>query len=135
MSKSKVTPIVFFKSYAANGELKSIIQYKNLDKENKKCLIPRWVLVLSISWCLFISLILIAALAAVYFAQRPALYKESCVSRSCVKDLNLKCINKTCLCETGYIYIDKCTLKKSYLEQCHLTEICKDNRFREGIYL
>jgi hypothetical protein len=129
MSNSKIEPIVILENYRPDGELKSVLQYVKPDKDKKKCLIPRWALVLSISGFLFISLILLAALFGVYFAPRQAMYQESCESRSCVKDLNLKCINKTCLCETGYIYIGKCTLKKNYLEKCHLDAICKDNKY------
>ena len=77
--------------------------------------------------CALIFLTLIAALAIVYLAPRNALYQESCSRRSCVKNLSLKCINETCICETGYIYIGKCILKRGYNEKCHLKIICKDN--------
>ena len=71
---------------------------------------------------------LIAALVAVYFAPRAGLYQESCATRSCLKILNLKCINGTCLCDSDYVYIDKCVLKKNYFEKCHLTSACRDNK-------
>ena len=83
-------------------------------------------------------LFLLAALFAVYLVPiRDAFHEESCTKRQCRKDLNLKCINKTCLCEPGYIYIDKCVLKKGYMEQClTLTKYCQDNKnlvCRDGV--
>ena len=73
-------------------------------------------------------LLLIAALAGVYFAPRKALFQESCAIRSCLNSLNLKCINNTCTCLGGYIYTNKCILKSKYLEKCHSTTYCEDNK-------
>jgi hypothetical protein len=127
MTIPKKKPEIIYENYRVDGDLKSAVILIDKDVDKSKCLIPKWALVLCIIGCCFILAVLIAALAAVYFAQRPGLYKESCLMRSCVGNLSLKCINNTCLCNTGYIYIDKCTLKKDYMEKCHLTSYCKDN--------
>lgn len=123
----KNEPILVQENYRENGELKSIYQY--IDKDPRKtCLIPRWAVFLSSSIGCCILLALIAALAVVYFWWRPSLHQESCLNgRNCIKGLDLKCINGTCLCDTGYFYSNKCTLKKNYMEQCHQTSQCKDN--------
>ena len=115
-----------YENYLWNGDLKSLVILT--DKKSKKYLMPKWAVVLSSLACCFILISLGAALFAVYYAQRPALYLENCEKRSCIKGFNLKCINNTCLCDTGYIYIDKCSLKKDYTEKCHKTSYCKDNK-------
>jgi hypothetical protein len=124
MAKNK--PVVFLKKYDQNNKLKSIFQYIEKDEKHGKCLVPKWLVGLSCIGSAFI-VILLAASLLLFTSPRHSLYQESCEKNSCVKDLNLKCINKTCLCETGYIYIDKCILKKNYLEKCHTTAVCKDD--------
>jgi hypothetical protein len=114
-----------FTSYI--GEHRFIIKQSDDDDEKSKCLVPIWAVILGISCCIFILILLSASLSVVYFAPRPGLYQESCSTRSCVKGLSLKCIDGTCSCDTGYIYIGKCTLKKEYMEKCHLTSYCKDS--------
>ena len=123
---TKNEPVIHYKRYDKNNKLKSIIQYIEKDEKHDKCLVPKWLIGLSAIGTIFISILLAASLI-LFFSPRHSLYKESCEKKTCVKDLELKCINKTCLCETGYIYIDKCTLKKNYQEKCHISAICKDN--------
>lgn len=129
MILEKNVPLTLVENCNANGEVKTKVEVIQKE-ENNRCMskIPRWVVALAISGACFILLALLAALFAVYFAPRAALYQENCEKRSCVKDFGLKCINKTCLCDTGYVYINKCVLKKNYLEKCHLTIECKDNQ-------
>jgi hypothetical protein len=120
--------VTFLENYRANGELRSVLKLIYYDDvDNKKCFIRRGLLILSMIGFCIIGIILIALIAAVCFASRKALYQENCATRSCVSNLNLKCINNTCNCDSGYLYIDKCTLKKKYLENCHLTSYCEDN--------
>ena len=126
MVKTKKEPIVYYKNYDENGELKSVVQYIDKDLKHDECLVPKWLIGLWCIGCLFVSILLAASLI-LFFSPRKAFYQENCEKRACLKDLNLKCINKTCLCESGYIYIDKCILKKNYQEKCHITTICKDN--------
>jgi hypothetical protein len=122
---AKVKPVICYIKYDKNNNLKSIIQYIEKDEKHDKYLLPKWLIGLSAIGSVFIAIFLGASLA-LFFSPRHSLYQESCEGKSCVKDLNLRCINKTCLCETGYIYIDKCTLKKNYQEKCHITTFCKD---------
>jgi hypothetical protein len=123
----KKNPILFQENFRGNGELKSIYQYIDNKKDKNKFLIPKWCFITGTICCASILITLIASLAVVYYAPRAGLHEESCLRRSCLKSLSLKCINSTCVCDTGYIYIDKCILKKNYLEKCHLTSYCKDN--------
>jgi hypothetical protein len=128
MSRKKFAPIILFESFDQNGELKSVIQYVNRkDETSKYCLIPKWCMGLASLFCAFILLILFSAIFIVSTASRPGLYKESCVGRSCVKDFGLVCKNYTCDCPTGYLYIDKCTYKKTFLEKCNGNQYCLDN--------
>jgi hypothetical protein len=123
MAKNK--PVIFYVNFDENNKLKSIIQYiENIEKHDK-CLVPKWLVGLGCIGSAFITILLAASLL-LFFSPKHSLYQESCEKKSCFKDLNLKCINKTCLCETGYIYIDKCILKKNYIEKCHITAVCKD---------
>ena len=127
MEKSNLQPVTFFENYDGNGELKSIIQYVDKNIKEKMCLVPKWALALSFLGSLFILIFLSASLY-MFFSPRSALYQENCEKRSCVKNFNLKCINKTCLCENNYLYIDKCIMKKNYFEQCHMTSMCKEGK-------
>jgi len=122
---TKKEPVIFYENFDENNNLKSVIQYIDKEEKSDKCLVPKWLVGLGFIGSVFISILLAASLI-LYFSPRHSLYQESCEKKSCVKDLNLKCINKTCLCETGYIYIDKCVLKKNYQDKCHITAICKD---------
>ena len=127
MLNAKVEPKTVYKNIGLKGQLKSLIQVKDIITDDTKCLVPKWTVVLcGFGYC-FIAIILISALAVVFFANAPAFYQQSCISRSCFKSLNLKCLNKTCLCDTGYFYIDKCLLKKDYMQQCNDDSYCKDN--------
>ena len=63
----------------------------------------------------------------VSLAKTPAAYQQSCEGRSCMTGMNLKCVNNTCACDTGYFFINNCSLKKTYNDQCHLTSHCRDN--------
>ena len=126
MFKRKSEPIIVQENLRENGELRSL--YQLIDKNARKpCLIHKYWLMTCTSMCCFILLTLVASLVVVYFAHRDSLYKESCLMKNCVKGFDLKCINGTCVCDTGYSYIDKCRAKKNYMEQCHLTSHCKDN--------
>ena len=71
-------------------------------------------------------LILLTGIIIVHIAPRNGLLGESCFGRSCVKNFGLKCISNICACEAGYEYIDKCILKKTYMQKCHENSICND---------
>jgi hypothetical protein len=89
--------------------------------------IPRWGVVLGVLVGIVIATILISAIAIVYFAPRPGLYQESCEKRSCLKELNLKCLDGLCQCADDYYYEYKCNLKKTYMEKCQSISNCKNN--------
>jgi hypothetical protein len=119
-------PIIVEKNYKKDGELKSVLQY--IDKKKAKiCLIPKWIFITAASILSFILISLIAAVVVVSLAKTPVNYQQSCEGRSCMKGMNLKCVNNTCVCDTGYYFINNCTLKKNFSGQCHLTSHCKDN--------
>jgi hypothetical protein len=118
---------IIYKNFGPDGVLRSIVQLsEKVKKKDNKVLVPKWIVVMFSTFCLLITTILILALVLVYFAPRPGFHLESCETRSCLKDLNLKCINLTCQCAPGYYYTNKCNQKKNYLEKCHLSSYCKD---------
>ena len=123
--KDKEEPVIIFENYGSNGDLRSVVQIINRNKRRSVLLVSRWLLYWSSLGFCFISILLCGALTF-YFAARPGLYQENCATRSCEKNLSLKCINKTCACESNYIYIDKCVMKKNYSEQCHTAFYCQD---------
>ena len=122
-------PIIIFKNYDRRGELRSIVQYidRNTEKQ-KSSLIPIWCVAL---FCyLFAALLIIfGASLYVFFSQRPALYNESCINRSCKSGLQMLCINGTCSCLPTQYYLKGCKNKADYLQQClgH-TSYCVSNR-------
>ena len=122
----KPKPMVILENYKEDGELKSVLQYKD-DSKKRFILIPKWVVVLACAIAIFLFFTLIVSLIVVSSAKPPATFQQSCEGRSCMKNLNLKCLNNTCQCDTGYFYISKCVLKKSFMEQCKNTSQCKDN--------
>ena len=109
----KSKPILVQINTNENGRLKSIYQYvdRNLKRDIYYCYIPKWLFTL-ISFFTF-AILLILIIVAIIFSQMPrnALHGESCTGRSCVNNLGLHCINQTCECTPGYVYIDKCTLR------------------------
>jgi hypothetical protein len=124
-------PIIIFRSFDKKGELKSIIQYIDRNNEKnikKKRLVPIWCLCLSSYLCLALLIILAAAIY-VAFSGRSSLYGESCVKRSCIKELNMKCMNNSCSCLSTQYYMKGCNPKKAYLEQClPYVSTCVDNQ-------
>ena len=117
---SSVSPIIIMINYRKNGELKSIYQYidhREPQKRLRNKFVPFWLLVM-LCYLIFAILIILAASLYVKFSKRPGLYNESCASRSCLKQLNLKCINGTCLCPSTQYYMKGCFNKKTYLQQC-----------------
>jgi hypothetical protein len=115
-------------NYGPNGVLKSVTQVVEPSKIKPGIVnVPVWGVVLAIPFFLLIITILIVSLQIVYFAPRPGFYLESCEKRSCLKDLNLKCINNICQCTSEYYYTNKCNQKKNYMEKCHLSSYCKNN--------
>ena len=131
MLKKKFSkPIIIFRSYDRTGELKSIIQYIDGNKEKKshKRLLPVWCLGLS---CYLCSAILIILGATIYVALsgRSSLYGENCINKSCLKVLNMKCINGICSCLSTQYYMKGCNTKKAYLNQClPYINTCVDNQ-------
>lgn len=51
---------------------------------------------------------------------------ESCLNRSCMKGLNLQCINKTCRCSTNDYYLKMCVSKIDYLQKFSKNRKCKE---------
>ena len=116
----------FYESYDSNGQLQSVIKYTIPNEETSGYFfIPKWLIALAVLFYVFVLTCLFAAIFVVYLAPRPGLYQESCAGRSCVKNFNLVCLNNTCTCPNGYVYIDKCTLKKTYSEQCNSNNYCQ----------
>jgi hypothetical protein len=127
--KTKKEPIIYKINYRSNNKIKSIYQYidNNNNEKNNTCFIPFWLIIMFCYLFIFILIILAASLY-VNFSKRPGLYTESCSERSCMKTLNMKCINKQCLCLSTQYYIKGCVAKKGYLEKCHgNTSYCIDN--------
>ena len=111
-------------NYSDDGELQSVIKaFKKKPDLTGHFLVPKWLLVLGVLMATSILITLMASIFVVVLAPRPGLINESCAQRSCLKDLNLKCINKTCQCSAGYFYTNKCILTKNYMESCHLIVI------------
>lgn len=125
-----VQAITYKINYNPDGSLKSILQYIDHTKKNKKFIyILTWVFVLMLLLLLTLFIIIIAGVVIFYGAARPAIYGEECTRRSCVKGLNMKCIDYQCTCLSNQYYSRGCKDKKSYLEQCGGDSLhCEDNR-------
>ena len=120
---------IFKKHIDHKGQLKYILRYKFPKEQlNGFVLIPKWLVGLGTIFSFAVLTILLASIIVIDNAPRAALYQEDCTGRSCNKYLGLICKNNTCDCRTGYIYINKCTIKRAYKEQCHLTTYCEDNK-------
>ena len=121
-------PVIVYESRDVYGNLQSVIQYVYPKKEKPSgWVIPKWFLGLASIYGIAILIGLISALFVIYFAPPPAFYQENCARRSCVQNFGFICKNQTCLCPNGYIFIDNCTLKKAFMEQCNLNSYCADN--------
>ena len=119
----------FYESHDAAGRLQSVIKYKIPQEETEGFyFIPKWAIFLGGLFYVFVLTMLLAAIFVVYNAPRPGLYQESCVGRSCIKNFGLVCLNSTCSCPSGYLYIDKCIFKKTYEEQCNGNTYCQDKK-------
>jgi hypothetical protein len=122
---------VLQENFHKDGKLRS--RFDLIDREvetvrKNQVVIGKHWLVLGALALSAIALIFAAALIVVYYAERPANYFESCASRSCLSSLNMKCINKTCVCTSDQYYTKKCIDKKGYLEKCvSLTTHCQNN--------
>jgi hypothetical protein len=117
-------PKIFMLNYRENGELKSVLQYNDrfeVTKHRKNC--PCWLLTM-FGYILFSILIILAAALYASFAPRSAFYSENCTTRSCLKGLNLTCINGTCLCKSNQYYLKGCFSKLNYLQKCHGNSYC-----------
>ena len=103
-----------------NGDIKSIWQYLNNSDENadrKKISLPIWLLVILLYGLLGV-LIFFSSSIYLTASKRPAFLNESCTGRSCLSQLNMKCINKKCSCLPTQYYLKGCHDKKSYLQPC-----------------
>ena len=124
-------PKIVFRNFDDTGKLRSIIQYIDKNKEenlSKSTMLPFWCIG---TFCYLCSAILIILGASLYLVLtgRSGLYGESCVNRSCLKVLNMKCINGTCSCLSNQYYMKGCNMKKNYLEQClPYINTCLDNQ-------
>jgi hypothetical protein len=109
MSHSKCIPTTVHENYDSIGRLFSRIDVADKTKESTKnrLLVPKHWCYLSILGLVAISIILAASLI-LNFWKRPALHNESCERRSCLKELNMKCINNTCVCTADQYYSNKC---------------------------
>jgi hypothetical protein len=135
MSRYKCSPKTVHENYDYFGRIVSRIDVIDKTKEstkNKSLVTKHWCY-LSILGLIAISIILAASLI-LNFWKRPALYNESCVRRSCLTELNMKCINKTCVCTADQYYSNKCEDKKSYMNNCESSSThCKSNlKCRDG---
>ena len=120
-------PVIFSEMFDKNGNLQSVLQYRNPKEETKGyCFIPIWLIVSISIFYAFVQITLIAAVFLINFQTRPGLYKESCFGRSCIKNFGLICRNFTCDCPTDYVYINKCMAKKTFMEKCNSNMYCKD---------
>jgi hypothetical protein len=118
-------------NYGADGQLRSQINVIDKTKaplvNSSQVLVPVHWVILGLAGLTAIAIILTAAITVVVLAPRPGFYNESCSNRSCLSALNLKCINKTCLCTSDQYYTNKCVDKKTYLEKCgSITLHCKN---------
>ncbi len=125
MSSSSFT---FYENHDNDGKLQSVIKYIIPKEETAGYwFIPKWLIALGGLFYVFVIICLFAAIFVVYDAPRSGLYQESCAGRSCIKNFGLVCDNSKCICPTGYLYVDKCTMKKTYGDRCNANNYCKDN--------
>lgn len=93
---------------------------------DKRCVLPNWSIVMIGLGLTMVAIVLSASLYLTYGSQQPGTYGESCVGRSCVKHLGLKCLNGICTCSFNQYYARGCQLKKLYLEECNGNSSCID---------
>lgn len=115
------TPDIYFEY----KDVKSEAAEKLEDLRDGKCKVPRWIFVGSIFILIFLIGTLIAALVLLLNTQKEGGLNDSCTTRKCSSQLNLKCISGTCQCESSTeYYTNKCTKLKSYLESCFVLNNC-----------
>ncbi|CAF0931904.1 unnamed protein product [Brachionus calyciflorus] len=88
--------------------------------------IPRWIVYVSLIIMTFLIAFFILSLLTLgnIIGKSDAMYQQSCSDRPCSKALNLKCINKTCQCESPKYYTKKCVDLSKYGEKCMFTSHC-----------
>ena len=125
-------------SYKLNGNFDNNVdcffEYKEVkpeaaekleDLRDGKCKVPRWIFVGSIFILIFLIGTLIAALVLLLNTQKEGSLYDSCTTRKCSSQLNLKCISGKCQCDSSTeYYTNKCTKLSSYLESCFVLNNC-----------
>ncbi|CAF0961820.1 unnamed protein product [Brachionus calyciflorus] len=125
-------------SYILNGEKDDVFyqfEYKvrkskaveNLELLEKGLVeVPRWTAYFAAIASIFIAAFFVASLVTLgnVVSKPDAMYQQSCSDRPCSKALNLKCINKTCQCESPKYYTKKCVDLSKYGERCMFTSHC-----------
>ncbi|CAF0956209.1 unnamed protein product [Brachionus calyciflorus] len=96
--------------------------------------IPRWIVYASILVFIFILTLFIASLVVLGNLKPDSIYGESCATTPCSKALNLKCINKTCTCDTNKYYNGKCSDLSKYNESCIFTSNCDSTQMLTCVY-
>jgi hypothetical protein len=118
-------------NYDRNGTVKSIYQYVDptKKKDNGVFLIKDWKIVLALVYLIATIMILLAAVVLAYNLPKASGYNQNCAHGSCVKGLNLSCINSTCQCASNKYYSKGCKDKRIYLQTCNgETSHCQDNK-------
>ena len=81
-------------------------------------LVPQGAVVIALISLALLFVLLISAVVIVDLAPQPAAFNESCASRSCKKEFDMKCIEGFCTCPSDQYFVTKCISKKSFLETC-----------------
>ena len=100
--ENKLDPIIIEERVDKKGKLRSRLQYINtnsLSKDSAFVYIPKWLLITGSFISLAILVTIVSSIFIITLRPNPALYKEDCATRSCIKNLGLYCINQTCQCK------------------------------------
>ena len=130
-SRNGKTTKLVYENYRNDGRVRSKVTTVEYDplKDVGKCdkFVPRWLVIVSLIGFSLVAFIFVTTIVMTLTIPRPSLYSESCDRRSCLNDLNLSCINKTCLCLESQFYSNKCEEKRGHLHHCRSTYQCKEN--------
>lgn len=122
------SPVIYQAGFDKIGRIETIHQYVFKKRDKEKFKIRKIYCFLQILIFTIAVIILLAALFVFYLTPRAGLYLEKCGFRSCLRILNLKCIDGVCKCPVNQYYKIGCEDKREYLQTCigSVNNSCKE---------
>ena len=110
-----------------NGLKSKTIVYRRTNPfANRYCSMPLWAVITGILLFALALVILLSTIPILYKSKAPAGYLENCSGRSCMKEIEAKCVSDKCQCTSTQYFSNKCTEKESYGSKCLYGYECKD---------